>query len=516
MLLGAGALPGEDNVTSALALYRQAQEHFAKRDLEKARSAAAEALRVHERLPEAENLLGIIGQAEGNVALAERHFRKALQLSPEFVEARKNLGALYFQQRRFSPATREFTEVLELQSNDFMAHHGLGLLALLGNNPTQALVHFAAARRVRPQEIPTLLGLLDAQLLLAREAAAEKTLAELNSLVDPKDPRRMEFPTLLALRGNYRLAIREYERIRAEVPDSYDLDYNLVLAYHRAGNHTRAAEILKVLIARRPEAELRNLLANVEEAQGNHSEAVEAFRQAVEREPTNEDYVFDYGYDLLRHGAWETALSVFDGATLYFDRSPRMKLGLGVVYYLQGKFEPAIQAFLEATEIDMSSPTAYFFLGKATIAATTYTSQVTERFRTYLASDPKDPMAHYLYARILLKPVQASVKPDYLLARRHLEKGLALDPALAEAHLELGNINVAEGNFEEAVADYRRAVAADPRLSTPHYRLALVYRRLGETERAGKEMKLFQSLKSLEEKAREQDDVVGRLGESGQ
>jgi TolB-like protein/Flp pilus assembly protein TadD len=53
-------------------------------------------------------------------------------------------------------------------------------------------------------------------------------------------------------------------------------------------------------------------------------------------------------------------------------------------------------------------------------------------------------------------------------ARRALE----LDPELAEAHVQLGNVDVREWRWAEAETEFRRALALNPNLATAHFELA--------------------------------------------
>ena len=65
-----------------------------------------------------------------------------------------------------------------------------------------------------------------------------------------------------------------------------------------------------------------------------------------------------------------------------------------------------------------------------------------------------------------------------------LKKSLALDPKLAEAHLQLGNLYSDQNKYAEAIPEYERARELDPDLADVHYRLGQAYVRTGEKDRA--------------------------------
>ena len=67
----------------------------------------------------------------------------------------------------------------------------------------------------------------------------------------------------------------------------------------------------------------------------------------------------------------------------------------------------------------------------------------------------------------------------------HFETVLRLDPEHAYARLDLGNTFLMMGNKEEAVTQYRKALAIKPNFLDAHKNLGLVLASKGEMEEAG-------------------------------
>ena len=65
-----------------------------------------------------------------------------------------------------------------------------------------------------------------------------------------------------------------------------------------------------------------------------------------------------------------------------------------------------------------------------------------------------------------------------------LKKAIALDPKLAEAHLQLGNLYSDQSKYAEAIPEYERALQLNPDLADAHYRLGQAYVHTGDKERA--------------------------------
>jgi len=79
-------------------------------------------------------------------------------------------------------------------------------------------------------------------------------------------------------------------------------------------------------------------------------------------------------------------------------------------------------------------------------------------------------------------------------ARAVFEKAVRLDPKLAPAYVKLGIIAAREGQPREALGSYQKAIELEPGFGEAHYRLSEVYRVMGESEKAKKEVRIFQEL----------------------
>ncbi len=496
-------------ISSAADYLRQAQSYLEQKDYRQAREAAREALRLDPRSAEAENLLGTAEYGLGNPGMAQEHLERALELDSGLIAARRTLGAIFLKQKRLEDARRNFELVLAADPRDLVSLYSLGLISLLDGRPAAALEQFGKALKLKPGDPTVLLGVLEAQLKMKQKAQAAATLSELDTKLGDRDPRRTELAALLVSQGAYDLAVPEFERLRAIQPDSQETNYNLALAYHRAGKEAEASALLESLLARQENAELEDLLGEVRESRGHQAQALEAFRRAVELEPRNEDYRFDYARALVGQGATNQALEVFTGAAKDFPRSLRMLLGWGATYYLAGKYREAAQTLLRAAEIAPEAPEVYYLLGRAYDAAGPLQGAIAERFAAYLKNAPEDAWARYFYGRILRAGGEANGSEALAEAQQQLERAIQLDPNLAEARVELGHVLEMRGRLEAARKELERAVEIDPRSSAAYYRLAQVYRQLGETARAQNAAQKFQQLKAEEGTNPERERIRG-------
>ncbi len=486
----------------------QAKDHFQRGEWERSRQAALKALEIDPHLAEGEALLGQVAAAQGRFREAEKYFLKALSLQPASDVVEGYLASTYLAQKRLEDARRAFQKVLQLNPASQTSNYNLGLIALTEGRPAEALPYFEKVHGADPSHVPALMGILESQLLLGHQPEARQSTQDLEALLKPSDPRLFQVASLLALHQGYDTAIPLMEQVRQFFPQSYEVNYNLALAYFHYENYEQAARSLQSLLDRQPRAEAYNLFAMVEERRAHYVEAVRAFQKASQLAPGNEDYRFDYGYELLRHQTGDAAVAIFATGVRDFPKSVKMWLGLGGAYYVAGEFKQAAEAVLKATTIDHDNKLAYFMLAKIYERAPLSQFVVREKFRAYLERNPDDPWSYYHYGTMLYLSAQSSSQPDFNPAKSYLSKAIRLNPNFAEAHLQLGIIVQREGQFEKSTELLQRAIQINPKVAAAHYRLALAYQRLGQAERAKAEFETFKRLDAQSQAKAERQEVV--------
>jgi tetratricopeptide (TPR) repeat protein len=77
-----------------------------------------------------------------------------------------------------------------------------------------------------------------------------------------------------------------------------------------------------------------------------------------------------------------------------------------------------------------------------------------------------------------------------------LQKSIALDEKLSDAHMQLGNLYADQHQYDKSVPEYERALELNPNLPDAHYRLGTDYVHLGQKDRAHKEFDLYTQLRA--------------------
>jgi len=345
-------------------------------------------------------------------------------------------------------------------------------------------------------------------------SAAEE--ASLRKLAD-REPKNFDanhrLGTLLVNTGKPGEALPYLEQAAQLNSGNYENSYELARAHAASGQYERASADARALLAApnnsaQKQADVHQLLGDVDEKLGNPLEAVREYQRAADLDPS-EPNLFDWGADLLLHRAFEPAIEVFTKGNRLFPRSVRMLVGLGVAWYARGAYEQAAQRLCEASDLNPDNPMPYLFMGKMESVETAQSPCMVEKLARFATLQPENALANYYYALSLSRRDSAQDRSRLAQAQSLLEKAVRLDPKLGTAYLQLGILDSNRGAFPEAIAAYQKAITANAELEQAHYRLALAYNRTGESAKAQAELQLYEQLskKTAAEVERERHEI---------
>jgi tetratricopeptide (TPR) repeat protein len=306
--------------------------------------------------------------------------------------------------------------------------------------------------------------------------------------------------------GRAKEAIGYLEQASRLRPMDYGARYSLAVAYQQSGDTKRADQTVETLLAREERAELHALLAEIRESERQPVDAVREYQRAAEMEPSEEN-LFAWGAELLLHHAYAPASEVFAKGHRLYPKSVRILVGLGSAAYAQDFYEQAARWLLEAIALEPGDRRPYLFLGKVQEVAKSEPEEWVEVFRKCAALRPEDARAHYYYAVALEKERRGA--QDFAARGAELERAIAIEPRMGEAYLKLGLLEEEKGKLAEAVAALQKAVELTEMPDEAHLRLAEVYRRMGETEKARRESEVYEKVagKKKEKMERERREL---------
>lgn len=468
---------------------------WAQKDLEGRLQTAPGDFRAH-------MLLGIVLDEQNQPAEAAQHFQKAVQLQPRSAAAHINLGKHDARVGDLAHAAAEFEAAIRLDPADPAGHSNLGLVLMAQRNISSALGEFQQAANAAPQDPASWFNLFKCQLELKQFAAAHTFAQKMLTLAPPSAELLSSLGALEAQAGDYAAAIENLNRALALDPHSYETRYNLALAQYHAGNLPQATETLEALRQEKDSGEIEDLLGEILEKREDYLQAVRAFQKAAEMDSANEEYRFDFIYELLAHKNYDAALLVAKPAVHDFPNSLRLNLALGVTQFAKGLFDDALQGFLATARKFSDSELPVYFLGLAGDAIKKYPPETSELVRAYSQRHPEQFWPFFFLGHVAFQAARTSQSPQDLQdTERLLKKSIELNPAFADSHLDLGNVYFLQEQWDPAIREFQKAISLQRDLAEAHFKLYRAYQQVGDSTRAQQEKEIHEKLQQQEAEA---------------
>ena len=397
---------------------------------------------------------------------------------------------------QYAEAAAQLEDLVPRVPDNFEAQELLGMVYAAMLQDSKAVEHLEAAVRLEPNSEAARTNLAASLSRLGRNELAGEQFQKALALNPSDYSANHNLGEFYIQAGKIAEGRPLLERAQQIKPSAYDNGYDLAMAELLTGQLPKARQTVQDLLQKKDTGELHNLLGQIDEKNGKYVEAANEFEIAAHMDPT-EDNLFDWGGELLLHRAYEPAIEVYRAASQRYPKSPRIMIGLGMAQYARGLYEDATKALLAAADLDPSEPRCYLFLSKAYESSPSQADEVIQRFQRYAQLEPNNALAQYYYAMSLWKGKQADgMGLDKQQIESLLKRSIALDGAIPEAHMQLGNLYADEHQYQKSIPEYLRALELDSNLPDAHYRLGTDYVHLGQKDLAQSEFTTYQKLRA--------------------
>jgi len=371
---------------------------------------------------------------------------------------------------RFAEAEKILLALEKAEPQNSEVRYRLGLVLLRQQKLQDARARLESAAKLSPQSPLVWLALAQVRLRQGDSSGASRA-AEQARLVAKREPTVARA-----------LLLYDVEAIRHHL---------------ESGKAEAAVELAKQAITRENAAVLHNLLGKAYTLQKNPVGAVQELQEAIRLDPDQPQYYADLAGLFLDHRTPDPAEMVLKAAVQRFPKNAGLKRLEGVAYLGQGKMPQAIDAFLQAIDLEPDAEAGYASLETLIPVAGDRLPEITQRLTAFAERRPETPVGHYLLA--LASPNGAA---------EHLRRAVAAAPDFWPAQFELHKILKEDGKLGGAVAALEKVIALKPDHAAAHFSLAQVYALLGDREGARREReihhKLLAAQRADEEKRREQ------------
>jgi tetratricopeptide (TPR) repeat protein len=392
---------------------------------------------------------------QGRSQEAQPILQELLAGHPTNFDVNETLGLIHAEAGNFSAALPLLEHAVRLQPRAAVARANLGTAYLKLNQPRKALPELEAAAHLQSRDQQTQTNLAHAYM----ETGA---------------------PTKAA---------QAFDAAAALGPLDADTTHDRALALLQSNDAAGARSVLDAIpVSSRNDAN-EELLGETEERLGNYRQAEEHFSQAAHLNPT-EPNIYAWAVELLRHFSWQPAVKVTDYGIQQFPSSNRLKAARGIAFYADNRYKEAAAVFSDLLVADPENATWASLLGRncALIADANVTG--CENLQRFAEQHPQNAEAATYAATALLH--QPAEKRDNTKARALLQHAISTDSKLADAYYQLGVLDQEETHWQDSTTPLEKAIALNPTLAEAHYRLARAYSHLGRRDDATKQIELQQ------------------------
>ena len=223
-------------------------------------------------------------------------------------------------------------------------------------------------------------------------------------------------------------------------------------------------------------ATAKAVIGDIQEKRGRFNEAVDAYGQAVALDPGREQYRVALGLEWMEHGAFDQAIEVLRQSSPLFPKSGVLRTLLAIAVYARGEAKESEQILNDAITADPNYSPAYRCLSKIVLESSAAPSEETLQ-------------ALCRWDKIVCSALQLRVARESNNAKlrdQAIEVLTRAPQTDAVSRCALGQAYEWSNQLAKARAATEACVALNPSPQS-HYRLGLLYKRLGETASAQKQ-----------------------------
>lgn len=206
-------------------------------------------------------------------------------------------------------------------------------------------------------------------------------------------------------------------------------------------------------------------------------EAERDFRHVLAIDPNSGAAYANLGVVYMRRKQWTKALENLRKAEHLMPQVPGIRLNIGLAYYRQNEFLKAIPPFESVVRDEPDALQPRYLLGLCYFFAERW-ADAADTLNPLWSSESTQPS--YLY--VLSIAAHRAGKKD--LDDRATTQLIKTGENSPEFHLFIGKAHLNLQQYDEALADFQAAAAADPKLTFVHFNLGLTYLKKQDYEQA--------------------------------
>ena len=449
------------------------------------------------------NMVGSILCMKDDPEASLPFFQRALERSPDFVAARKNVAIAEFELGHYEAAEENLEQLLAVPDASDLANLFLGMIAsetgrheravrllkdngdLVGSQPRALIAYARSLKHV---------GDVDRAKVVLTAARSRDDLTG-QDLVDAAQ--------VAASLGLFDEALADLERAEAADSTVSGLGTRKVEVLVGAGRSDEALALARELAEEAPSGALLSRLARLSESAGDLDGAILALRKRVQIEPQSADSYIALSEFCVKYRNPELALEILNLGMGRIPNSYRLLVQKGITLGQGQRYDQARTAFSDAIALTPDHSVALTALAVTLILS----EEMPEALRTLengVERFSDDFYMHYIYGFALDRSQANDMDQDRrALAVEHLKRSIELNDRFPSAHYRLGKL-VAESDLDGAIKNLEAAVRLDPQLTAAKYQLGQLYLDSGRNDDGAR---LLQEVGDAKERALEEEQM---------
>ena len=420
------------------------------------------------------NMVGSILCIKDNPESSLPYFRRALQHSPDFAAARKNLAMAEFELGRYEAAEGNLKRLLGAPGDIDLANLFLGMIASETGRHERAVGLLEDAGELVGSQPRALVAYARALKHVGRADQAKGVLSGVRARDDLAGQDLVDAAQVAASLGMFDEALADLGRAESVDSAISGLGIRKVEVLVDAGRSEEALALARRLAEEAPSGALLSRLAELSEEAGDLDGAIMALRNRIQLERESADGYIALGEFCVKYRNPELALEILDLGLERIPRSYRLLVQKGITLGQGQRYDQAREAFEEAIaqtphhSVALTALAVTLILSEEMLEALETLENGVERF-------PDDFYMHYIYGFALDRSQADDMDQDgRALAEKHLKRSIELNDKFPSAYYRLGKL-LAETDMAGAIKNLEEAVRLDPQLTAAKYQLGQLY-----------------------------------------
>ncbi|MDP8263150.1 MAG: tetratricopeptide repeat protein [Candidatus Ancaeobacter aquaticus] len=456
---------------------------------------------------------GVDAFNRGHYDEAEYYYKEALRLNKHYGPAHNALGLVYVRGGRYHDAAKEFETALKINPHNAESHYDLGVVYPVFGDHEKAVFHYTQYIKMKPNapDIPQVKKWRKKLRNKKKELSARANISSYSNGVAAYGE------------GKYKQAIKYYKEALDKNPRFEDAWRGLGLSYIQIKKYREALNCFQEALRINPDSfEVHYCLGIVSPLLGDVEGGITHFNKYLALRPDAPDRkkvqewiasiernldvsYYNKGVDFYNQGKYDEALeSYLQALELSPDYVDAMR-GVGLTLVKQKNYSDALDIFLEAYEIDPDDPEINYCLGVIYPIVKKDTKKGEYHYKRYLELNPEaedrqmveewiESFNKSIYIDYYNQGVELYDRGDYQDAIEKYRKALELNPDYFDAYRGLGLVYIKLKQYDDAFKSFLIAYELSPEDPEVNYCLGVCYPIMGDKDKGAWHYKKYLEL----------------------